>query len=107
MGTPPMGGSAGCARATDDAPKIIYVDGPIDLNVDDHDVPLTEEDYLRLCNDTEHATFYDPVTRDQTGGGGFFGAYKTAFDPGTWISTPEEQGALQLVVSAGAGAGHL
>ncbi|HZE10250.1 MAG TPA: hypothetical protein VE034_01560 [Burkholderiales bacterium] len=69
----------------DHAPKIIYVNGTIDLNVDDSLVPLTEEDYMRACNYTEHATFYDPVTHDQTGSGGFFGAYKAAYDPNLWI----------------------
>jgi len=33
----------------------------------------------------EHATFYDPVTHDQTGSGGFFGAYQAAYDPKVWI----------------------
>ena len=65
--------------------KIIYVNGTIDLNVDDKLVPLTEEDYMRMCDYTAHATFYDPITRDQTGGGGFFGAYKAAYDPNLWI----------------------
>ena len=65
--------------------KIIYVNGTIDLNVDDKLVPLTEEDYMRMCDYTAHATFYDPITRDQTGGGGFFGAYKGAYDPNLWI----------------------
>ncbi len=69
----------------DHAPKIIYVNGTIDLNVDDNLVPLTEEDYMRMCDYTEHATFYDPVTHDQTGSGGFFGAYKAAYDPNLWI----------------------
>ena len=50
--------------------KIIYVNGTIDLNVDDKLVPLTEEDYMRMCDYTAHATFYDPITRDQTGSGG-------------------------------------
>jgi len=65
--------------------KIIYVNGTIDLNVDDKLVPLTEEDYMRMCDYTAHATFYDPITRDQTGSGGFFGAYKGAYDPNLWI----------------------
>jgi pectate lyase len=69
----------------DHLPKIIYVHGTIDLNVDDANVPLREEDYMRMCNYTAHATFYDPVTGNQTGSGGFFGAYKTAYDPNEWI----------------------
>jgi pectate lyase len=69
----------------DNTPKIIYINGTIDLNVDDNNRPLTEEDYMRMCNYTAHATFYDPVTRDQTGSGGFFGAYKAAYDPNRWI----------------------
>jgi len=69
----------------DHEPKIIYVNGTIDLNVDDNLVALTEEDYMRACNYTGHATFYDPVTHDQTGSGGFFGAYKAAYDPNLWI----------------------
>lgn len=69
----------------DDKPKIIYVHGTIDLNVDDDDVPLKEEDYMRMCDYMAHETFYDPVTRDQTGSGGFFGAYKAAYDPNQWI----------------------
>jgi pectate lyase len=69
----------------DDKPKIIYVHGTIDLNVDDNHVPLKEEHYMRMCDYTAHETFYDPVTRDQTGSGGFFGAYKAAYDPNEWI----------------------
>ncbi len=69
----------------DDAPKIIYVNGTIDLNVDDDGVPLTEEDYMAACNYTAHATYYDPVTHDQTGSGGFFGAYKAAYEPTAWL----------------------
>ena len=65
--------------------KIVYVHGTIDLNVDRHLVPLKEEDYMRRCGYTAHETFYDPVTHDQTGSGGFFGAYKTAYDPNLWI----------------------
>ncbi|HEY6381948.1 MAG TPA: hypothetical protein VIY07_09115, partial [Pseudolabrys sp.] len=44
-----------------------------------------EEDYMRMCNYTAHETFYDPVTGDQTGPGGFFGAYKATYDPNLWI----------------------
>ncbi|MEC5400312.1 pectate lyase family protein [Uliginosibacterium sp. H1] len=69
----------------DPTPKIIYINGTIDLNVDNNNVPLREEDYMARCNYTGHATFYDPVTGDQTGNGGFFGAYKTAYDPNTWL----------------------
>ncbi|HSD36007.1 MAG TPA: hypothetical protein VLC92_00780 [Rhodocyclaceae bacterium] len=69
----------------DPAPKIIYINGSIDLNVDDNNQPLTEESYMRMCNYTAHATYYDPVTHDQSGNGGFFGAYKTAYDPNTWL----------------------
>jgi len=65
--------------------KIVYVHGTIDLNVDDNLVPLKEEDYMRRCGYTAHETFYDPVTHDQTGSGGFFGAYKAAYDPNLWI----------------------
>jgi pectate lyase len=64
--------------------KIIYVHGTIDLNVDDANVPLTEEDYMRMCNYTAHETYYDPV-EGQSGSGGFFGAYKAAYDPNEWI----------------------
>jgi pectate lyase len=69
----------------DHRPKIIYVHGTIDLNVDDRNQPLVEEDYMRMCNYTAHATYYDAVTGDQTGSGGFFGAYKAAYDPNLWI----------------------
>jgi pectate lyase len=69
----------------DHRPKIIYVHGTIDLNVDDRNQPLTEEDYMRVCNYTAHDTYYDPVTGDQSGPGGFFGAYKTTYDPNQWI----------------------
>jgi pectate lyase len=69
----------------DNRPKIIYVHGTIDLNVDHRNRPLTEEDYMRACNYTAHATYYDPATGDQTGSGGFFGAYKAAYDPNLWI----------------------
>jgi pectate lyase len=65
--------------------KIIYVHGTIDLNVDDSNRPLKEENYMRMCNYTAHSTYYDPVTKDQTGNGGFFGAYKAAYDPNQWI----------------------
>jgi pectate lyase len=65
--------------------KIIYVHGTIDLNVDHRLAPLKEEDYMRQCGYTAHETFYDPVTHDQTGSGGFFGAYKAAYDPNLWI----------------------
>ena len=69
----------------DEQPKIVYVHGTIDLNVDDRLVPLKEEDYMRMCNYTAHETFYDPITGNQTGTGGFFGAYKAAYDPNLWI----------------------
>jgi len=69
----------------EDKAKIIYVHGTIDLNVDDRNLPLKEEDYMRMCNYTAQDTFYDPVTHDQTGSGGFFGAYKAAYDPNKWI----------------------
>jgi pectate lyase len=65
------------------APKIIYIHGTVDLNVDDHNNPLTEEDYMRMCNYTAHDTYYDPVL-GQNGPGGFFGAYKAAYDPILW-----------------------
>jgi pectate lyase len=65
--------------------KIIYVHGTIDLNVDRRNRPLVEEDYMRRCNYTDHETFYDPATGNQTGSGGFFGAYKAAYDPNLWI----------------------
>ena len=65
--------------------KIIYVNGTIDLNVDDANVPLREADYMRMCNYTAHATYYDPATGNQNGSGGFFGAYKAAYDPNLWI----------------------
>ena len=69
----------------DHRPKIIYVHGTIDLNVDHRNEPLVEEDYMRMCNYTAHETYYDPVTGDQTGNGGFFGAYKATYDPNLWI----------------------
>ena len=69
----------------DHRPKIIYIHGTIDLNVDHRGDPLTEEDYMRMCNYTAHDTYYDPVTGNQTGNGGFFGAYKTEYDPNRWI----------------------
>ena len=69
----------------DEQAKIVYVHGTIDLNVDDDNRPLEEEDYMRQCGWTAHATYYDPVTGDQSGSGGFFGAYKAAYDPNLWI----------------------
>jgi pectate lyase len=80
-----MKGHGAKQKKLDHHPKILYVHGTIDLNVDDANVPLTEEDYMRMCNYTAHETFYDPVTGDQTGSGGFFGAYKAAYDPNLWI----------------------
>ena len=65
--------------------KIIYVHGTIDLNVDDSNIRLVEEDYMRMCNYTAHDTYYDPDTGNQTGSGGFFGAYKAEYDPNLWI----------------------
>jgi pectate lyase len=61
----------------DHRPKIIYVHRTIDLNVDPRNDPLTEEDYMRMCNYTAHDTYYGP--------GGFFEAYKAAYDPNDWI----------------------
>jgi pectate lyase len=69
----------------DDRPKIIYIHGTIDLNVDNHNRSLVEEDYMRMCNYTAHDTYYDPATGNQNGSGGFFGAYKAAYDPNLWI----------------------
>jgi pectate lyase len=69
----------------DDRPKIIYIHGTIDLNVDPHNQPLVEEDYMRMCNYTAHATYYDPATGNQSGSGGFFGEYKATYDPNLWI----------------------
>jgi pectate lyase len=63
----------------DQIPKIIYVHGTIDLNVNDQNEPLCEEDYMHQCSWTAHATYYDPTTGDQSGSGGFFGAYKAAY----------------------------
>lgn len=67
--------------------KIIYLHGTIDLNVDDANVPLREEDYMRMCNYTAHATYYDPVTGDQTGSGGRAGFEKQR------VTTPSCRGA--------------
>ena len=36
---------------------------------------------MRMCNYTAHETYYDPGTGNQTGTGGFFGAYKATYDP--------------------------
>jgi pectate lyase len=69
----------------DHRPKIIYVHHTIDLNVDSHGNPLREEDYMLMCNYTAHETYYDPETGNQNGDGGFFGAYKAAYDPNLWI----------------------
>ncbi|MDQ8020763.1 MAG: hypothetical protein REI94_02925 [Moraxellaceae bacterium] len=59
----------------DDSRKIIYVQGSIDLNVDDSNASLTEEDYMAQCSYTTHANHAD-----------FFAAYLTAYDPNTWNS---------------------
>jgi pectate lyase len=67
----------GKEKKLDHHSKIIYVHGAIDLNVDDANVALTEEDYMRMCSYTAHATYY--------GSGGFFDAYKAAYDPNLWI----------------------
>ena len=64
-------------KKLDHQSKIVYVHGTIDLNVDDANAPLSEEHYMRMCNYTAHATFY--------GAGGFFEAYKAAYDPNLWI----------------------
>jgi pectate lyase len=69
----------------DHRPKIIYIHGTIDLNVDHRNQPLVEEDYMRMCGYTGHDTYYDPSTGNQDGSGGFFGAYKAAYDPNLWI----------------------
>ena len=43
-------------------PKIIYVDGTIDANVDDNNVPLTCQDYYRNGYSLEEfLAFYDPA----------------------------------------------
>ena len=57
--------------------KIIYVKGTIDLNVDDANVALAEEDYMRMCGYSAHAAYY--------GAGGFFEAYTATYDPNLWI----------------------
>src|SRR5688572_14722188 len=67
----------GKEKKLDHHSKIIYVHGTIDLNVDDVNVALTEEDYMRMCSYIAHATYY--------GSGGFFDAYKAAYDPNLWI----------------------
>jgi pectate lyase len=67
----------GQEKKLDHHSKIVYVHGTIDLNVDDANIPLREEDYMRICGYTAHATFY--------GGDGFFEAYKAAYDPNDWI----------------------
>jgi len=71
------GHANGAEKKLDHHSKIIYVHGTIDLNVDDANVALIEEDYMRMCAYAAHATFY--------GSGGFFEAYKAAYDPNLWI----------------------
>jgi pectate lyase len=61
----------------DHRPKIIYVHDTIDLNVDHRNQALTEDDYMRACNYSAHATYY--------GEGGFFDAYTATYDPNDWI----------------------
>ena len=79
------GHANGKEKKLDHHSKILYVHGTIDLNVDDANVPLREEDYMLMCDYTAHSTYYDPTTGNQTGSGGFFGAYKAAYDPNEWI----------------------
>lgn len=75
--------SDGRWETPDDTPKIVYVRGTIDLNVDDNNRAMTQEDYMRACGWTAHATYQDPAS-GEAGSGGFFGAYKAAYDPNTW-----------------------
>jgi pectate lyase len=68
------GKDADPATATpDDTPKVILVQGRIDLNVDDANNPMAAEDYMKLC-----ATSY-------TSFAAFMTDYKAAYDPNQWI----------------------
>lgn len=58
-----------------DEPKIIYVDGVIDMNVDDNNEPLTCEDY-----------YQDGYTLD---------AFLAAYDPAVWGYEDEPSGPLE------------
>ena len=68
----------------DHRPKIIYVHGTIDLNVDHRNQPLTEKHYMRMCNYTAHSDVLRPVTATDRPGA-FSSAYTDAYDPNEWI----------------------
>lgn len=57
----------------DNTPKLIYVKGAIDLNVDDSNQPLAEADFMKSCETsyTSYATF--------------IADYKLAYDPNLWV----------------------
>ncbi|HEX6291027.1 MAG TPA: hypothetical protein VFZ66_17710 [Herpetosiphonaceae bacterium] len=68
----------GSSNAT---PKIIYVQGTIDANVDDHNQPLTCDDYA-------------------AGTGYSLAAYLQAYDPATWGRTTRPSGPLETARQA-------
>ncbi|NML16051.1 pectate lyase family protein [Azohydromonas caseinilytica] len=64
------------AAEPDHQKKLIYIQGRIDLNVNDDHEPMTAEDYMRQCGAsvTPYATYAE-----------FDAAYKAAYDPNQWI----------------------
>ena len=64
------------AQAPDNTPKLIYVKGRIDLNVDDANVPMSKEAYMALCG---------PAVTAYTSFAAFDTDYKAAYNPNEWI----------------------
>ena len=64
------------AQGPDDTPKLIYVKGRIDLNVDADNQPMTHEAYMRQCG---------PSVTTYTSYAAFDADYKVAYDPSEWI----------------------
>jgi pectate lyase len=64
------------AAAPDHQKKLIYIQGRIDLNVDDEHQPMTHEAYMRQCGSavTPYTSFAE-----------FDAAYKAAYDPNQWV----------------------
>lgn len=64
------------AHVPDHRKKLIYVQGRIDLNVDDDHQPMTHEAYMRQCG---------PSVTPYASHAEFDAAYKAAYDPNQWV----------------------
>ena len=64
------------AARPSDTKKLIYIQGRIDLNVNDAHQPMTQEDYMRQCG-----AAVTPYTSHAV----FDAAYKAAYDPNAWV----------------------